>query len=65
MGAKVIILANPYTYMFLKGLTHSAMWQDEFSNTEGIIFYILLNQQEYQRLIENIKSYNFLSSADV
>ena len=25
MGAKVIILANPYTYNFLKGLTHSAM----------------------------------------
>ena len=25
MGAEVIILANPYTYNFLKGLTHSAM----------------------------------------
>ena len=25
MGAKVIILANPYTYNFLEGLTHSAL----------------------------------------
>ena len=25
MGAKAIILANPYTYKFLKGLTHSAL----------------------------------------
>ena len=25
MGAKVIILANPYTYNFVKGLTHSAL----------------------------------------
>ena len=25
MGAEVIILANPYTYNFLKGLTHSAV----------------------------------------
>ena len=25
MGAEVIILANPYTYNFLKGLTHSAL----------------------------------------
>ena len=25
MGAEVVILANPYTYNFLKGLTHSAM----------------------------------------
>ena len=25
MGAEVIILANPYTYNFIKGLTHSAM----------------------------------------
>ena len=25
MGAEVIILANPYTYDFLKGLTHSAV----------------------------------------
>ena len=25
MGAEVIILFNPYTYNFLKGLTHSAM----------------------------------------
>ena len=25
MGAKVIILANPYTYNFIKGLTHSAL----------------------------------------
>ena len=25
MGAEVIMLANPYTYNFLKGLTHSAM----------------------------------------
>ena len=34
MGAKVIMLANPYTYKFLKGLTHSALdwigwkWKD-------------------------------------
>ena len=28
MGAEVIILANPYTYNFLKGLTHSAMMGD-------------------------------------
>ena len=27
MGAEVIILANPYTYSFLKGLTHSALGQ--------------------------------------
>ena len=27
MRAKVIILANPYTYMFLKSKTHSAMVQ--------------------------------------
>ena len=27
MGAEVIILFNPYTYNFLKGLTHSAMDQ--------------------------------------
>ena len=26
MGAEVIILANPYTYNFLKGLTHSAVF---------------------------------------
>ena len=26
MGAEVIILANPYTYNFLKGLTHSALY---------------------------------------
>ena len=26
MGAEVIVLANPYTYNFLKGLTHSAMF---------------------------------------
>ena len=25
MGAEVIILFNPYTYNFLKGLTHSAL----------------------------------------
>ena len=25
MGAEVIILANPYNYKFLKGLTHSAL----------------------------------------
>ena len=25
MGAEVIILANPYNYKFLKGLTHSAV----------------------------------------
>ena len=25
MGAEAIILFNPYTYNFLKGLTHSAM----------------------------------------
>ena len=25
MGAEVTILANPYTYNFLKGLTHSAV----------------------------------------
>ena len=25
MGAEVIILANPYTYNFIKGLTHSAL----------------------------------------
>ena len=25
MGAEVIILFNPYTYNFLKGLTHSAV----------------------------------------
>ena len=25
MGAKAIVLANPYTYKFLKGLTHSAL----------------------------------------
>ena len=25
MGAEVIILVNPYTYNFLKGLTHSAL----------------------------------------
>ena len=27
MGAEVTILANPYTYNFLKGLTHSALMQ--------------------------------------
>ena len=27
MGAEAIILFNPYTYNFLKGLTHSAMVQ--------------------------------------
>ena len=27
MGAEVTILANPYTYNFLKGLTHSAVDQ--------------------------------------
>ena len=27
MGAEVIILANPYTYNFIKGLTHSALWR--------------------------------------
>ena len=27
MGAKAIMLANPYTYKFLKGLTHSAVMQ--------------------------------------
>ena len=26
MGAEVIILANPYTYNFIKGLTHSALY---------------------------------------
>ena len=25
MGAELIILANPYTYNFIKGLTHSAL----------------------------------------
>ena len=29
MGAEVIILANPYNYNFLKGLTHSALIGDE------------------------------------
>ena len=29
MGAEVIILVNPYTYNFIKGLTHSAMVQTE------------------------------------
>ena len=29
MGAEVIILANPYTYNFLKGLTHSAVITSE------------------------------------
>ena len=33
MGAEVILLANPYTYNSLKGLTHSAMgykWQFKY-----------------------------------
>ena len=29
MGAEVIILSNPYTYNFLKGLTHSAVHYGE------------------------------------
>ena len=29
MGAEVIILANPYDYKFLKGLTHSAVGEQE------------------------------------
>ena len=29
MGAEVIILANPYTYNFLKSLTHSALGEGE------------------------------------
>ena len=28
MGGEVIILSNPYTYNFLKGLTHSALESD-------------------------------------
>ena len=31
MGAEVIILFNPYTYNFLKGLTHSAVRMTELS----------------------------------
>ena len=31
MGAEVIILANPYTYNFLKGLTHGALTSSWFS----------------------------------
>ena len=27
MEAEAIILADPYTYKFLKSLTHSALWQ--------------------------------------
>ena len=35
MGAKAIMLANPYTYKFLKGLTHSAMGQIISSGIRG------------------------------
>ena len=35
MGAEVIIFSNPYTYNFLKGLTHSALVKFVMnSNTE-------------------------------
>ena len=34
MGAKAIMLANPYTYKFLKGLTHSALLEVLFHSME-------------------------------
>ena len=36
MGAEVTILANPYTYNFLKGLTHRIKWQ--IIRKKGAIF---------------------------
>ena len=36
MGAEVIILANPYTYNFLKGLNHSAMRASLESNLKNV-----------------------------
>ena len=35
MGAEVIFFANPYTYNFIKGLTHSAL-------TTYVVFYLIL-----------------------
>ena len=34
MGAKAIMLANPYTYKFLKGLTHSELLEVLFHSME-------------------------------
>ena len=42
MGAEVIILANPYTYNFVKGLTHSALAM--LLAVNGDIMYSYLNE---------------------
>ena len=38
MGAEVIILANPYTYNFLKGLTHSAMRREFIDRLKSMMW---------------------------
>ena len=40
MGAEVIILSNPYTYNFLKGLTHSALFVMLVTNITSAIIVI-------------------------
>ena len=53
MGAEVIILANPYTYNFLKGLTHSALvhWTLESKNLLPSFFCLISKSQSGKQAI--------------
>ena len=53
MGAKAIMLANPYTYKFLKGLTHSAL------------INLLAKKNNYFRSTRRQDGYEALESANL